>query len=187
MRNRTATCFFLATALLLASAIPAAAQGKLGVGVSFLGDEGGTGVAFDYSRPFRTLTGDRTLGWVIDLGFHRKSFDDDVLDLDSSVTSVLAQGGVRLNGRFNEKLTWHGQGLIGIWRSSFSSDITDEICDVFDVDCDTSSTDVVFTPGAGVDYALTDRMNLRAQLDIPITGDGSTTRFWFGLSWLVGQ
>ena len=96
-------------------------QGKLGVGLSFLGDEGGTGVTMDYAKPFRSLANNRTLGWVGDFSFHRNSVG--VEGFEANLTSITVQGGVRLDGPLgqNENLTWHAQGLVGILRSSFSA------------------------------------------------------------------
>jgi hypothetical protein len=177
----------LGVALILAAPATAAAQGTLGVGVSFLGDEGGTGVTVDYSRPIRSLANDRTLGWVGDFSYHRNGFGNDFAGVDGNFTTMTFQGGVRLSGQAAPKVSWHAQGLVGVRRSSFdvsASGLTDEICDAFDIDCSVgdSDTGVIFTPGAGIDYMLTERAALRAQLDIPIGEGGSTTRVWFGVS-----
>lgn len=178
MRNRTVTGFFLGTALLLASALPAAAQ-SLGAGISFLGDEGGTGITVDYSKPFRTLEKDKTLGWVGDFSFHHNGFEG------GSVNVLMIQGGVRINGAINEKVSWHGQGLLGIARASGHSDLCAE---VLGIDCGGSDTNLVFSPGGGIDYTFKPNMAARAQLDLPIIFGGSTnstTRFWLGLVWAL--
>jgi hypothetical protein len=185
---------FLAMTLLVATAMPATAQ-TLGVGVSFLGDDGGTGVTLDYSKPFRTLTGDRTLGWVGDFSFHTNGFGNDLLGVDVSLRTLMFQGGLRLRGNLNERVAWHVQGLAGIVRQSFSADATginEDLCDLLELDCGfgDSETSFLITPGAGIDYNFGERAGLRAQLDFPIAfvdEGGSTTRFWFGLAWRVGQ
>ena len=110
VRNRTVNAFFLGTALLLASALPARAQ-TLGAGVSFLGDEGGIGATVDYSKPVRTLSKDRTLGWVADASFHHNG--DSIEGFSASVNQIMVQGGVRLGGTANEKVSWHVQGALG--------------------------------------------------------------------------
>jgi hypothetical protein len=192
MRNWSVKCLLLAAALVLASPMSAAAQGKLGVGLSFLGDHGGTGVTVDYSKPFRTMANDRTLGWVGDFSFHS---GDAGIDVD--LTTLMIQGGIRLNGRLSEKVTWHVQGLVGFVRQSVDADIDDDLedlCEEFDVDCDFdfegSDSSGVITPGGGIDYWFNPQTALRAQLDIPIAlsdGAGSTTRFWIGISRMFGQ
>ena len=64
---------FLTFSLSLAMSLPATAQetqGKLGMGLSFLGDDGGVGVTVDYSKPFHSLANNRSFGWVADFSFH---------------------------------------------------------------------------------------------------------------------
>jgi hypothetical protein len=192
MRRWYLKALFLGLALLLVSPATAAAQRKLGVGVSFLGDEGGTGFTVDYSGPLRTMANDKSLSWVGDFSFHRNSFDG--FGFDGNVTTLTFQGGARIGGRLAEKVTWHGQGLIGIWRSSFdfeADDLNEELCEEFGIDCDIGDSDSggLFTIGGGIDYAFTDNTAFRVQLDFPIfMGDGeSTTRFWLGISRTIGQ
>lgn len=193
MRNRTVNAFFLGTALLLASALPARAQ-TLGAGVSFLGDEGGIGATVDYSKPVRTLSKDRTLGWVADASFHHNG--DSIEGFSASVNQIMVQGGVRLGGTANEKVSWHVQGLAGLAHASVGGDAGDaldelgDLCNEVGVDCGDagSNNTFVITPGAGIDYALKPGQALRAQFDLPIAvtnGGGSTWRFWVGLSWLL--
>ena len=181
--------FIFGTALLLASALPAAAQ-TLGAGVSFLGDEGGTGITVDYSKDFRELAKEKMLGWVGELSFHHKGFEG------GGFNSLFLQGGLRVGGPAAEKLRWHAQGLVGLRRASASGDAGDlidglnDLCNELDLACeiDSSDTGLIFTPGVGIDYAFKPNMNLRAQFDLPIAlgdGGGSTTRFWIGLSWLL--
>jgi hypothetical protein len=180
---------FLGLSLLLMTSVPAAAQdtpGRLGVGLSFLSDDGGTGVTVDYSKPFRSLANNRTLGWVGDFSFHRNS--EGIEDFEVDLTVLTFQGGVRIGGPFgqNPNLTWHGQGLVGILRTSASNDLLDDVCDVLDIDCSDSETDFVFTPGGGIDYAFNERTAFRAQIDFLIS-DGSAVRFWIGISQRIGQ
>jgi hypothetical protein len=189
MRSWTVKCLFLGLALLLVTSVPAAAQGTFGAGLSFLGDDGGVGVTVDYSQPFKSLANNRTLGWVGDFSFHHNSiggFDD----FDVSISTITAQGGIRIGGPIgqNQKLTWHGQGLLGIMHANVSADdIIGDLCDDFDVDCDESDSQFIFTPGAGIDYAFNERTAFRAQIDFPIGSDASTTRVWFGISQKIGQ
>ena len=181
---------FLGFAILLATPQHATAQGTLGVGLSFLGDEGGTGFTLDYSAPFRSYTNNRTLGWVGDLGFHRNNFDS--LGFEGDITSLMVQGGVRFGGPIgtNNRFTWHGQGLVGIMHTSYDfgvDDFTNELCDELDLACEDfekgdNDTGVIFSPGAGINYWFTPQTAFRAQLDIPIGEGGSTTRFWIGIS-----
>lgn len=189
MRGWTVKCLFLGVALLVMAPVSAMAQdapGKLGVGLSFLSDDGGMGVTVDYSKPFRTLSNDRTLGWVGDFSFHRNSVGIEPADVDLTVLSF--QGGVRISGPLgqNPNFTWHGQGLVGILRASASNDTVDDLCDIVDVDCDASDTNFVFTPGAGIDYAFNEKTAFRAQIDFFIS-DGNATRFWIGISRKIGQ
>jgi hypothetical protein len=191
MRSWQIKGLFLGLALLLSTPMTAAAQGTLGVGVSFLGDEGGTGFTVDYSAPFRTMTNDRTLSWVGDFSFHRNGFD--TVGFEGNLTNLMIQGGVRIGGPIGTdgRLTWHGQGLVGILRSSFdfgADDFDEEICDELDLDCDIgdSDTSFVFTPGAGINYWFNPQTAFRAQLDLPIGDGGNTTRFWIGISRRLG-
>ena len=194
MRSWQLKGLFLGLALLLSTPMTAAAQGTLGAGLSFLGDEGGTGFTVDYSAPFRTMTNDRTLGWVGDFSFHRNSFDG--FGFEGDITNLTFQGGVRIGGPIGTdgRLTWHGQGLVGILRSSFDfgvDDFTEDFCEEFDIDCDDlgggdSETGFIFTPGAGINYWFNPQTAFRAQFDIPIGEGGNTTRFWFGISRRMG-
>jgi hypothetical protein len=151
--------------------MPAAAQ-DFGIGLSFLGDEGGTGIIVDYAKAWKEQGSGKMLSIVGDLSYHHKGFDN--IFGDFSVNTLLVQGGVRIGGAAGENLTWHGQGLIGIARGSTGGDAGD-LCDLADVSC--SDTDVIFTPGGALSYALNEKSAVRAQLDLPIGGDDSTTRF----------
>ncbi len=178
MRNRTVQSAFLAAALLIGSAIPSGAQ-SLGAGISFLGDEGGTGVVVDYSKPLQRSS-DGSLGWVVDFGYNHKGVGNDFTGGNVGFSTLTVQGGVRLTGEAGDKLTWHGQGLVGLRRSHV--DFGAEICDGLGLNCSDGVDDngAVLTVGAALQYALNPTMGLRGQLDIPIAiGDegGSTTRF----------
>ena len=174
----------MATALLLVSALPAAGQ-SLGAGISFLGDSGGAGVVVDYSKPYKTQSGDKALGWVVDFGLNHKGFGNDFAGVTGGITTFMLQAGVRMTGKANDKVTWHGQGLFGYRRASFSTDaagLTKEVCDAFNIDCSASASDAgaVLTVGGALQYALNDKSGVRAQLDFPIaigSDGGSTTRF----------
>lgn len=158
----------LAGALFLVSAMPAAAQDGLGLGLSFLGDDGGAGVLVDYSQPLKRQTTSAHLGWVGEFSYFPGDF----------FSSLFLQGGVRASGRAGEKVNWLGQGMIGILRQS--ADGLDDVCDVFDIDCDASNTGAVLTVGGGIEYAINEKSGIRGVLDIPIAltdGGGSTTRF----------
>lgn len=187
MLIRSVKTFLVASAFVLASALPAAAQ-TLGAGLSFL--DGAIGATVDYSNPFRTLSNDKTLGWVGDLSFHRDSEgDDDIISANANWLSV--QGGLRVRGNGGEKLRWHAQGLVGIARVSVSTDgALEDACEEitgFDCGVEGSDTGFVFTPGAGIDYMFDARRAFRAQLDLLIGEGGSSARFWVGLSFAVGQ
>lgn len=178
---------------LLTWALPAGAQntntqGKLGVGLSFLGDDGGVGATVDYSKPFRSVGNNRSFGWVGDFSFHGNDVGDSGIEVD--VKSFMFQGGVRLTGLFgtSERLTWHAQGLVGIMHVSAEADnLLDNICDDLDVDCEESDTGVIFSPGAGIDYWFSPRTSIRAQIDFPIGEGGATTRVWFGIARRLGE
>lgn len=160
----------LAAALLVASSIPAAAQDGLGLGISFLGDSGGTGFLVDYSKPFQEQKTNHRLGWVADFSYFPGDF----------YSSLMVQGGVRASGKAGDRLNWLAQGLIGLIHQSYDLDGGNGFCDLFDVDCSASNNSALITIGGGVEYALSDKAGLRGQLDIPIAltdGGGSTTRF----------
>ena len=161
----------LAGALFVASAMPAAAQDGLGLGLSFLGDEGGAGFLVDYSQPFKTQNTGARLGWVGEFSYFPGDF----------FSTLMAQGGVRASGRAGEKLNWLAHGMVGMLRQSADGgDIVDDLCDVLDLDCDASNTGALLTIGGGVEYAINEKSGLRGQLDFPIAltdGGGNTTRF----------
>lgn len=192
VRDRTVKALILTAALLLVGSAPAAAQ-TVGVGLSFLSDQGGTGLTVDYAKFFRDTAGGRSLDLVGDFSIHHNGWGNDFVGVSGGVTSLFIQGGVRTNGTANEKVRWHAQGLVGLWRASWSwgaAGVNQDICEAFGLDCDLGTSDfgVLLTPGAGIDYALNEQAALRAQLDIPIAiGDNTTTRFWIGLSWMLSQ
>jgi hypothetical protein len=168
---------FLASALLFAFSTSSSAQ-TLGAGLSFFED--GTGVTVDYAKMHKAISGDRTLSWVGDLSYHG----------NEGINWLTLMGGLRMGGNASEKVRWHVQGLIGILRASASGafgDVVDDICDDLDIDCGASDTSLVIAPGAGIDYVFDEKKALRVQLDIPFNGDGSGTRFWFGISLKLGN
>jgi YD repeat-containing protein len=191
MRRWIGKVVFLTFSLSLAMPVPATAQdtqGKLGMGLSFLGDDGGVGVTVDYSKPFHSLANNRSFGWVADFSFHGNDVGDSGIEVD--LKSFTFQGGVRLTGPFgaNERLTWHAQGLLGVMHVTAGADsLLEDICDDLDIDCDESDTGVIFSPGAGLDYWFSPRTSIRAQIDFPIGEGGATTRAWFGIARRMGE
>ena len=172
-------------------AAPAAAQnqpgngGTLGAGLSFLGDDGGTGVTVDFAKPIKSTISGRALELVGDVSVHRNSIDG--FGTDANLTNMTAQAGLRVKGPAGDKVTWHAQVLAGLLRSSFdfeADDLKDELCDELNVDCGIGDSDTGFivTPGVGINYWFSQRTALRAQLDLLINDDGSSTRFWVGIS-----
>jgi hypothetical protein len=161
----------LGAVLLLGSAVPSAAQGTFGAGLSLLripDFDTLPGFVVDYTSPVSTMT-NGTIGWVGDFSLNRNGeFEETIL---------LFQGGVRFTGTSNAKFRPFGQFLLGLAR--------DTCCDGF------STNELVVTPGGGVDIGLNEKAAVRAQIDFPIImfeGDSETTnRFFFGVSWKVGQ
>lgn len=102
---------------------------------------------------------------------------------ESSVRLLSLGGGARVNGTIDEKLSWFGQGQLGILRASVGGDFGD-LCDVFGTDC--SATDLYFAPGVGINYALDSKKSLRGQFDLFIS-DGTAARFWVGVNFKLGQ
>ena len=176
----TLTTLILASTIFLAAPAPAAAQGTLGAGVSFLHDSDAentaTGLTVDFFQGVREQE-DLTFGWVGDLGWH----PDD----SQNLFSLMA--GARVLGNTNPNFDWFGQFLAGFMRSSASGD-AEEVCDALDIECD--STGFSFGPGVGVNIPITERVSVRGQFDLLwFTHDGDTSaaqRFWFGVSLPVG-
>jgi hypothetical protein len=184
---RSIRTILFSSVVMLATTLPAGAQ-TLGAGLSFL--EGGIGVTIDYAKAYKTLTNDRSLHWVGDVSFHHDGAGAEFVDASLNILTI--QGGLRMKGKIDEKLSWHVQGLVGIMRASVSvsaSGLTEDLCDALDIDCEAGASDtgVVVSPGAGIDYAFNDRRSLRVQLDIPFDDGGSATRFWVGLSMKLGS
>jgi len=95
VRNRIVQCVFLAAALFVVSAIPAAAQtDAFSVGLSFLSDQGGVGIDADYSKSTSMKANDRMMGWVVDGSFNHKGFGG--FGTDFSINTLIADGGIRL-------------------------------------------------------------------------------------------
>jgi hypothetical protein len=176
----TVRALVFGTVLLLTSAVPAMAQGTLGVGITFIwpGDNQGTytGFTVDYSAPVHK-TSTMSVGFVGDYTYAHQSEDVGINALSSSnVDANLFQGGIRVTGTTDAKIKPFGQFLFG--AAHFSGDVSPE-------------TDFVMTFGGGVDLHVSGRTNVRAQVDIPVIffeGDSdSTTRLFLGLSWSLGQ
>lgn len=178
MRNSIVKTLLFGMFLFIAGSRPAMAQGALGVGLSMLDNDGiigtdlGVGVIVDYSAPFRQFNNGATLNWVGDFSFHRKGFDDLFVS-DYNVTTIFAQAGARYVQGINDKLSFHGQVLFGLGRTSIGGDDVDDICDFLDT-C--SDSDFVVTPGGAISYAISDTSAFRAQLDFPSSG-GTGRRF----------
>lgn len=177
--------YTLAASALFVFTVPASAQSMLGVGVSFLGDERGTGFVLDYSSPLAGQKSDNTVGWVGEFALHHKGFGSAAAGVEGGVTTIMAQLGLRISGEASDKVTWLGQGLVGLMRTSFGAEaagLNREFCELYDIDCSAGSSDTggVLTVGGGLQYALTDRTHVRGQLDFPIAlgaEGGGTTRF----------
>ena len=147
----------VSSALLLGLAVPAAAQGQLGAGISFLDSSStGAGVTVDYAYPIVPLTRG-AVSVVGDFGLNR--FDG------ATVTSYLA--GLRVRGNLNSRVAPFGQFLVG----------AEHCC---------GSTETALQPGFGVDFAITPTLNFRAQVDfrtVRYEGDDSNDqRYTFGVS-----
>lgn len=178
MRIRTVTTSLIGLALSLALAAPAAAQGAaaserplLGAGVSFLsdGDETGTGFVVDIAKAVRQMEKAKISG-VGDFGYH---------GWDGFKTLSL-MGGARFTATGIERFAPFGQFTIGMIRLS-ADDCDGDGC---------SDTNLVFAPGGGVDIAINEKFNFRAQIDfliIKFEGDtDNATRFTFGISMNLG-
>ena len=184
MRNRIVQSAFLAATLFLVSVTSVAAQ-TFGVGASFLGDDRGPGLVVDYAGPLQRTAANHALNWVADVDFNHKGFGNDFIGVTGGVTTVMAQAGLRMVGKANDKVSWHAQGLVGLLHTGFSADaagLTKEVCDAFDVDCSLGNSDNggVITFGGAAQYALSDTTGLRGQLDFPIAlgaEGGGTYRF----------
>ncbi len=184
MKTSLFRCVLIVAAVVM-SALPASAQSSFGLGVSFLGDERGTGFLLDYSGPLASQRGDNVVGWVGEFALHHKGFGGAAAGIEGGATTIMAQLGLRVTGKANEKVSWHGQGLVGLMRTGFgveAAGLNREICDLYDIDCSAGNSDTggVLTIGGGLQYALTDATHLRGQLDFPIAlgaEGGGTTRF----------
>lgn len=148
---------FGASALLLALAAPAAAQGQLGAGISFLdSSDTGAGVTVDYAHPIVPLT-KGTISAVGDFGLNK--FDG------ATVTSYL--GGLRVRGVVKPKVVAFGQFLIG----------AEHCCE---------STEMALQPGLGIEFAVSPKWNVRAQVDFrTVRSSGNSVnsqRYTFGVS-----
>jgi hypothetical protein len=178
---------FLAAALYVVSAIPAAAQtDAFSAGLAFLSDNGGVGVNADYSKARSMKANDRTLGWVGDVAINHKGFGG-LVGSDFSINTFMVDGGLRLAGKANDKATWHVQGTAGIMHASASIDnLTQSACDLAGVDCSPSATSFMIMPSGAVTYWFSGNGGVKAQLNIPIavTGDGSGSSVRFDINYV---
>jgi opacity protein-like surface antigen len=181
--RRTVSTAFIGLALVFMPAAPAAAQGVtirglLGAGLSFLhisdcsGECTGTGFVVDFAQTITALN-KVAIGGVGDFGFNH--FD--------GANTFSVSGGVRFTGTANARVQPFGQVLLGLFHLSVSD------CTGTGTEC--SSNDFTLAPGGGVDIRLTDKVNVRAQVDFFIVmAEGETEnaqRFWFGISIPLGR
>ena len=194
MHTRTVGNIVSALALILALSAPAAAQGTpgpgtglngglLGVGVSFLNvdDTTSAGFTIDYRKNFLAETS-FDLGAVGDLGWHRDS--DEIAGFESSSTLLTLMGGVRITASQLDRFAPFGQALFGMARLSFGGDV----CDIDETFCE-SDTEPALKFGGGVDVRLSDRINVRGQIDfLKVLEDDAdvATRFFIGISTVLG-
>jgi hypothetical protein len=180
--------------LVLALAAPAAAQGTpgpgtgltgglFGVGVSFLNvsDSTSAGFTIDYRKNVIAETS-FDVGVVGDLGWHRDS--DSVGGFDTSSTLLTLMGGGRITASKLDKVAPFGQVLFGMARISFGGDV----CDIDETFCE-SDTQPAISFGGGVDVRLSDRFNVRGQVDfLKVLEEGAdvATRFFIGISTVLG-
>lgn len=145
-------------ALLLATAVPAFAQGTLGAGLSFLHDDGATatGITVDYSN-VKAAADKATVGFVGDFGLNH--FDG------ATVTSYM--GGVRVGIPGNAKVHPFAQFVLG----------AEHCC---------GDSNFALQPGVGVDIPINPTLNFRAQIDFrTVRVDGASfneQRYTFGVS-----
>lgn len=175
MRNRTlGSSFFLTLALLLITAVPAAAQdANVGVSYSFLRQyeiSAPVGVAVDFSKAVGSL-GTGTMSVVGEFGLNRFS-DEDVLG-DESESQFSYMGGVRFSAPTTSGgITPFGQFLVG-GLSSFDQN------------------DFAIQPGGGIAFNVNPNTDVRVQVDFPIDFAESETftgfRFNVGVVWALGR
>lgn len=184
MLNRKMQSVFYVAALLLVSAIPAAAQngGAASVGVAFATKDVGTGINADYARVFRDMGMDRSQSWLVDFSWNHNSI------FDVGINTVLVQAGWRYSGRAGDKATFHGQVGAGIARFSASAGgLVGELCDLVGEDCSEGDTDFVITPAGGLTYWFSDTKGVKGQLNIPIAGGDSFVRFDINVVFKLGS
>jgi hypothetical protein len=155
----------------------------LGAGLSFLNLQDATGVGFAVDLAQTVSRMDRiSLAVAGDLGLNHFDFGTD----------TTFQVGVRVDFKTpNPKVKPFAQGLAGIEHFGASN-------------CDGNGcgdTNFVFSPGGGIDLAVSRKTNFRAELSFPIVhGAGidfpgphgpdeiaHDTRFWVGLSFGLGK
>lgn len=184
MRNRFVTSAVLGTALLLVGFVtPAAAQtpapgASIGAGLSFLSvpDQTGVGFTVDVAKEFAVM-GKAAIAGVGDFSFH--SFGEDTENFESGFNAMTYGGGIRVIGKMT-RANLFGQVIFGGFHQSYS-------------DCDGEGcgrTDFMIMPGFGVNFAATDKINIRGQIDFPLIKFDeewdNATRYWFGVSFGFG-
>jgi len=175
VRIRTIGRAVIAATMTFALAAPAAAQGRLGAGISFQRDsdaeETGPGFAIDYSHDLST-NDNGAFAVVGDLGWNKYEF----------FKAWTLQGGARYRFTGAGQLEPFAQFLVG--RYSYRID-----------DCDSCGDDgLALTPGFGVDVPVNGRAAVRGQVDIPIVRYGPQDdkqtftyfRVFLGMSFPVG-
>jgi len=171
----------LAVALLVLSVAPAAAQ-TIGVGYTYLGNDGGSGLAVDYARDLTTVSG-RPVALVGEFGLNHLAVDNTLFT--GSVNTLIVQGGVRM-GIEAAGFKWHAQLLGGIARGIVGGDAKNYCQDLKEVvgdkvACGGAGSESLFTPGFGVDYPVSSWV-VRGRIEAPIVGGQGTYRVWLGLT-----
>lgn len=164
MRNRIVCGLLLVAAILSVSVRSAAAQEKsvlVGVGVSFLHDDTVTYKGFAADvAKDIKMMDNASVSVVGDIGFY-----------SNEITISSYAGGIRVTGQAGSKAGIFGQFLIG----------AEHCC---------GQTNLLLAPGVGLDYVLTPRLNVRAEINFNnVRFDGGSfneQRYFFGISTKLG-
>ena len=162
---------FVAAAMVVGFAVPAAAQGTTGVGsgalvqagLSFLHFDGFTpkGIDLEVAKAIKAMS-NGTIDIVGDLAIH-----------SDNGTGLTFAGGPRLTFAGNDKVKAFVQVLIGVFKFTDGGD-----------------TNLTFLPGGGVMYAVSPRVNVYGQVDFQIIkfegGSDNATRFTIGVAFPIG-
>jgi hypothetical protein len=177
VRNRIVQSVFLVGVLFAVSVMPAfAADGTAEFGLSTASSNVGLGVNGEYASKLKDMGTDRSSSWLVDIAYLHKGFD--TFGSNFSVNAFQIQGGWRFTGKAGDKGSWHVQVAAGINRSSASlGGLAASVCDSVGIDCSASSTDFVITPAGAYTYWFGGDKGVKAQLNIPIAGGSSFTRF----------